>query len=409
MTESDRSVPVPRSPQGVEVTQLLKICLEQGNGPSSRAALLLSNVIPGFAKQKPRDPQKTWFPAPRALRTTGMTVLLLFPPLFAADLTPEGVEAGFEIMLTARMEVEGIEPAPVAYERLCTAVEALQEQHKAVTSQRSTREKEFMDCVAQVRDLERARREGVRGEADGEIAGQIKTLMAQQEVREASVQEAVAHEALLAKQLDDLQEECAYAERNVEILEVCAEKSVDKEQLASLLLVGADPNACDEDGYTAMLHALDGDDYAAFYQLRDAGGTYLEPLDAELQKEFDEDVCLACDKPELESAELLWSLYMGGRLPADALPRALQSAATNDIAFARVRLLCKEKVVMNERDAHGQTALHYAVLRWLGAGDDAERECMHKMVKLLIVQGADPDVLNSNGKSARDYAGDEEL
>ena len=320
------------------------------------------------------------------------------------DLSPEESDSGFEMMLQLRMHGLGIEPAPATYERLCIAIEKNRAEQETVTAQHASIEEEFVGGTAQFRDLERAQHEDTRQEAvAADHRARLKDIMAQQDEREKRLKELAEHTVLLAQNEEKLLQECAVAERNMALLIACREETADEQTLADLLVAGADPNSCDNQGYTAMLLALEGSDLLSFYQLREAGGQYLSTDNPEMQQELNEELEIACDDAQVPAGQLLFSIYMGGQLPVDALPRVMLAAKEYDDAAERVAILCHEPIDVNARDSHGQTALHYAVARYQMARTAEEVEGRKGILEGLLEAGADMKAANRNGKTAYDH------
>jgi hypothetical protein len=320
----------------------------------------------------------------------------------AEEVSEEVCDMGFEMMLQIRMHALGIEPAPVTHERLCIALEKIRDEQETITAQHAEAEEAFIAGAEKLRALERAQHLHKR-QPEGTVSGsELHLVIAQQQEHEKKLQELTDHKMVLTQHEEEVLQQCTAAERNVGLLIACTEETADADVVAELLAAGADPNCCDEEGYTAMLRALEGGDLVAFYQLREAGGLYLATENAEMQEELNEEVAIACDDGAVPAGQLLFPIYMGGRLPADALPRALHAATNPEDAAQRVAILCHEDINVHAFDVHGQTALHYAVMRYQITSDAAEREVYAGIIEGLLEAGADVRVANTNGKTVYD-------
>ncbi|HEY7506383.1 MAG TPA: ankyrin repeat domain-containing protein [Nitrososphaera sp.] len=140
----------------------------------------------------------------------------------------------------------------------------------------------------------------------------------------------------------------------------------DLETMNDLIADGVDLNAQDEEGYTALIDAVQEPNKEAVSILLNAG-TDIEKVDEE------------------NATALMWAVRSGFE-------------ENYDQSIAVVRMLIERGADVNARTESGATALIYAV-----SHDKPE------MVEILLKAGADPNLETDAGWTALDYANDDRL
>ena len=188
------------------------------------------------------------------------------------------------------------------------------------------------------------------------------------------------------------------------------------EAVMTLLANGADPRANDADGNTPLHHAARSSDPGVAALLRDAAAE----LDV-LNGDGVTPLGMACAAGNWRLARFL--LERGAKPePEGATPALLAAAGSEDDDAAGVQLLLKHKAKVNARDAHGRSALQEAALAGnaealaalLSAGADvhardtagrtplldAARKAHLPMLEMLVAAGADIAVIDGEGRGA---------
>ena len=206
-----------------------------------------------------------------------------------------------------------------------------------------------------------------------------------------------------------------------EFVKLCEEGTA--EEVKQALANGANPNAKDEYGWTAIERAVDNDNLPAFQVLQDAGAKMSDAAFISLCGKGTEDQVRKALKdganPNAARAEGHTPLMSARGNPGAA--KALLAAGA-DVNLRRndnqetalmmaawsfghpevVRALIAAGADVNARDKDGKTALHWAMYS----------KSAEEVVKALLEAGADPSLKDKNGHDALWYArqsGDKEL
>jgi ankyrin repeat protein len=188
------------------------------------------------------------------------------------------------------------------------------------------------------------------------------------------------------------------------------------EAVMTLLANGADPRASDGDGNTPLHHAARSSDPGVAALLRDAAAE-LDVLNAD----YATPLGMACAAGNWRLARFL--LECGAKPePAGATPALLAAAGSEEDDAAGVQLLLKHKAKVDARDAQGRSGLHEAALAGnvevltalLAAGADvqardddgrtplldAARGAHLPILEALVAAGADIAVIEGHGRGA---------
>jgi ankyrin repeat protein len=179
------------------------------------------------------------------------------------------------------------------------------------------------------------------------------------------------------------------------------------EAVMTLLANGADPRAADNDGNTPLHHAARSSDPGVAALLRDAA--------AELEVRNHDGLTplgIACASGNWRLARFL--LERGASTQADgATPALLAAASGEEDDAAGVQLLLKHKARVDARDAHGRSALHEAahaghvevIAALLAANADVQARDGHGRTPLLdAARGARLPALESLAAAGADVA-----
>jgi ankyrin repeat protein len=194
------------------------------------------------------------------------------------------------------------------------------------------------------------------------------------------------------------------------------------EAVMTLLANGADPRARDQDGNTPLHHAARSSDPGVAALLRDAAaelevanGDGLTPLG------------VACASGNWRLARFL--LERGAKAQSDeGTPALIAAAGVEEDDAAGVQLLLKHKARIDARDSQGRSALHEAafaghleIIQALLAAHADLQACdgngrtplalacladasQPALVQRLLELGADPDIVDREGRRALDHA-----